>query len=622
MKKEVLNRLSDKGILSPLDLHFARFMAKLAGKNEEEVSLAAALVSSHRREGHICLDLSSLDEKRIIEGDGEMIPVLCPELRTWRARLMESGVVGEPGEFKPLVLDGHSRLYLHRYWNYEDRLAHSIRCRLTENDPDIDLKILKEGLDRLFPADRKEEIDWQKVAAFAGLKKRFCVITGGPGTGKTTTVIKILALLLEQGGPERCRIALAAPTGKGAMRLLEALRNGKKGLKCTESIKKALPEEASTIHRLLGSIPGSSYFRHHADRPLPFDVVVLDEASMVDLALMSKLLQALPPASRLILLGDKDQLSSVEAGAVLGDICDRGSIHPYSRQFCDGLKETTGYEIDPRKNRAETRGLQDSIIELRKSYRFMDESDIMPLCLAVNEGDVDLSIGLLKAENHGDIEMAGLTSPADLYSDIRSLVLRGFADYLESRKPLEILRRFERFRILCALREGPYGVVALNGMVEQTLLEKGVIKPEGLWYAGRPVLITRNDYDLRLFNGDVGVLLPDPDRDHGLRAFFPGPDNTLRKFHPLRLPEHETVYAMTVHKSQGSEFDEVLLVLSDRDSPVLTRELLYTGISRARKRVRLRAPVSVFRTMVSRRVERGSGLRDALWGATYPSKKS
>lgn len=569
MKKETIDRFYENMTFSYLDIHFKNFTAKLVKKDVAEVSLAAVLVSHYKEQGHICVELS---------GDME-IPVSPSELENWRRKLERSPVVGKPGEYKPLILDGRSRLYLYRYWEYQEKLANLIRKWVVQDAKDIDFKLLEEGLERLFPANQTEETDWQKVAAFTALTQRFCVISGGPGTGKTTTVAKILALLLEQNSQQK--IALAAPTGKAAARLQESiLREKMKSV--FDGIRDAIPEEASTLHRLLGSIPDSPYFHHNAKNRLSADIVVVDEASMVDMALMSKLVQAIAPDARLILLGDKDQLASVEAGAALGDICE-----------------------------SECRG----IVQLRESYRFRGDSGIGAVSLAVNLGNADHALSCMKDETHGDIRWKELPRRDDLVRGIRDTVIQGFKDYLQAiHDPLKIFQQFEQFRILCALRKGPYGAVAVNKAAERILMGKNLIKPDKTWYEGRPVMITRNDYHLRLFNGDVGITLPDPEAGNGLRVFFPDADGLPRKVHPLRLPEHETVYAMTVHKSQGSEFDNVLLLLPDRDSPVLTRELIYTGVTRAIHHVEIWGTESIFREAVSRRIQRTSGLRDALRG--------
>jgi len=596
-----------------LDIHFAGFIARLAGKNFSGLPLAAALVSSYTRQGHVCLDLSSIEGKELLKGENGIDPVVCPELNTWRKQLRETAVVGNPGEYKPLILDDRSRLYLFRYWEYQEKLADSIRRRIHDTDVDIGIGLLKEELIRLFPFNEAGKINWQRVAAFTALTKQFCVISGGPGTGKTSIVATILALLLKQAESERRRIALIAPTGKAATKLQEAIRSMKTKLPCPNSIKEKIPEEASTIHRMLGSIPDSPYFRHNAKNTLPVDVVVVDEASMVDLALMSKLIQALPLQARIILLGDKDQLASVEAGAVLGDICDTGTEHSFSHSFCKNCKEVTGYTIHTQQNGTPESEIRDCIIELEKNYRFGSDSGIGAVSYAVNTGDGDRAIKLMKGGKYGDITWKNLPHPNDLPQVIKATIIQGYGEYLRARDPFEVFQVFERFQILCALREGPFGVAALNILAEQILREEGLINPDRRWYPGCPVLITRNDYTLRLFNGDMGIVLSDPSANNELRVFFPSPDGTVKKFHPFRLPEHETVYAMTVHKSQGSEFDKVLLVLPDRESPVLTRELIYTSITRAKKNVEIWGNENVFCTAVSRYIERTSGLRDALW---------
>ncbi|MBW1903295.1 MAG: exodeoxyribonuclease V subunit alpha [Deltaproteobacteria bacterium] len=612
MNKEHINLLHEKGILSHLDVHFAGFMTELSGGDDPELFLAAALVSSYKGQGHICLDLSTVGGKTLLAID-DRDAVVCPDLGEWQSRLAKSPVVGAPGEFRPLILDDRSRLYLHRYWEYQEKLASLINKRICDDKQDLDARLLTEGLDRLFPGSTAKEVDWQKVAVFGALSNKFCVISGGPGTGKTTTVVKIIALILEQAGAGRVRTALVAPTGKAASRLQEAINAAKGELNCSGNIKEAIPSEASTIHRLLGSIPGSPYFRHHSGNPLPVDVVIVDEASMVDLALMSKLVQALPLKARLILLGDKDQLASVEAGAVLGDICDSGNVHGFSGQFVRDLKKVCGCEMEAESEGDSEQGIHDCIVQLQKSYRFGTNSGIGAVSRVVNAGDIDASVSLLKDGKYKDIEWKELPRPDLLIKVIGPAVMKGFRDYLKAEDPWEAFERFDSFRILCALRKGPYGVSALNILCERILGNAGLVDPDNRWYKGRPLLITRNDYNLRLFNGDVGIVLPDAESGNDLRVFFPAADGTLRKLHPLRLPEHETVYAMTAHKSQGSEFDNVLFILPDKDYPVLSRELLYTGITRAREGIEIWGGEEVFRGAVSRRIDRTSGLRDALW---------
>ena len=427
------------------------------------------------------------------------------------------------------------------------------------------------------------------------MRRGFCVISGGPGTGKTYTLVLILALLLELERDRKLRIAVAAPTGKGsrAHSGLNPDRQSQLGMRRDDQGPTA--GAPTTIHRLLGHLPDSARFRHDTDNPLPFDVIAVDEASMVDLALMAKLFRAIPASARVILLGDKDQLASVEAGAVLGDICaaagagsregtgmgrgtDGGPLTP-------SLSPSDGERVPVRAGEGSARdSLADCVVQLRKNYRFGEQSGIYRLSNAINEGRAEDALRILKDSGTNaaaDLISTPLPRRGELKEALRARVTAGFNEFLKASDPVAALAALARFRILCALREGPFGVAGLNQVTEEILEEAGLIRPQDPWYARRPIMITRNDYNLKLFNGDIGLLLPDADSGEP-RAFFPGPDNTLRKFLPLRLPAHETAFAMTVHKSQGSEFERVLLILPERESPVLSRELLYTGITRAR----------------------------------------
>jgi exodeoxyribonuclease V alpha subunit len=463
--------------------------------------------------------------------------------------------------------------------------------------------------------DASKPVDWQCVAAFAAARKKFCVISGGPGTGKTHTLVVILAMLLDMEPNRKLRIAVAAPTGKAAARIQDSIRSIKTTLPCSDAVKAQLPERAMTLHRLLGNVPDSAYFRHNAGNQLPYDVIAVDEASMVDLALMAKLFQAVPASARVILLGDKDQLASVEAGAVLGDICSAPALDRFSRDFGDEFKQLTGWTLPASAGIERPPGLTDGVVQLRKNHRFSKKSAIFQLSTAINDGLIDVALDILRrgsSEPGGDLASATLPPRTKLKIALKDKLIGGFREFLETNDPLQALGAMNRFRILCALREGAFGVAGLNRLAEELLEEAGLIHAGSTWYSHRPLMITRNDYNLKLFNGDIGVILPEPENGDP-RAFFVGPGNTLRKFLPIRLPECETAYAMTVHKSQGSEFDRVLMILPDRESPVLSRELLYTGITRARMNVELWFDEGVFRKGLSRRVQRTSGLSDALW---------
>ncbi|MBN1105586.1 MAG: exodeoxyribonuclease V subunit alpha [Deltaproteobacteria bacterium] len=591
-------------------MHFAGLMERLSGRSSQELFLTAALLSSATREGNICLDLTH-PEPLSREGEG-MADLLSMDRRAWLRKVRRSRVVGRPGHDKPIIVDRKGRVYLNRYWAYQDKLAAWVRSRVEEDGRREEPSVLRERLERLFPGGGKE-VDWQKVCAFAASMKTFTVITGGPGTGKTTTAAKVLALLMEEAWPTNLRIALASPTGKGAARLQEAINHARGTLACREELKATFPGVASTLHRLLGPIGGSPYFRRHAGNPLDLDVLVVDEASMVDLALMSKLVDALGPHGRLILLGDKDQLASVEAGAVLGDICDTGRVRGYSKTFRSRLEEVTGTRLRQETTRKNVPAIADCIVQLQRSYRFSADSGISVLSHAVNEGQGEESVRLLREGCSKGIRWKDLPPLREFGRALKEKVVEWGRNF-SSIAPQEVYRGLGHFRILCALRQGPFGAPAVNLLVEWILRNEGFIRGGKTWYPGRPVLVTRNDYELGLFNGDTGITLADASANHDLRVFFPAQEGTMRAIHPVRMPEHETVYAMTVHKSQGSEFDRVLLLLPDRDSPVLSRELIYTAVTRARESVEIWGREEVFRAAVTRRIERNSGLRDALWG--------
>ena len=610
----------DSPAFEHIDRHFAHFLERLAGGPNPHLLLAAALVSRSRGQGNSCLDLRAVASTMFPE-DASVAGQrwALPEADAWLAALRATSVVGRPGEFKPLILDDRGRLYLQRYWEHESDLATAIEQRAAQ-DTDT-TKHLPAGFDRFFPpATGETAIDWQKIAVLTALRKRFCVISGGPGTGKTRTAAVILALLFEQSGGRPLRVALAAPTGKAAARLQESIRKLGTELPCEAHLRQLLPQEAFTLHRLLGGSPDSVSFRYHADNPLPYDVVLVDEASMVDLALMARLFAAIPREARVILLGDKDQLASVEAGAVLGDICRAG-------ESAEEVRSRSGHRQTDRQSRAPASApvleattdkpragpLAECVVQLRRNYRFGAENGILALSQAINQGDADLAVSLVSGggERRDGVEGTRLPAANQMKEQLRERVLAAFGGVVRAEAPWLALQALSRFRILCALREGPFGAKGLNQLVEEILEEAGMISTRGLWYGGQPVMVTRNDYNLRLFNGDTGIVLPNPGSGEP-QAWFAGADQSLRSVPLLRLPEHESVFAMTVHKSQGSEFERVLFILPDRESPVLTRELLYTGVTRASRRVELWFEEAVLRQAVSRKVARTSGLSDAL----------
>jgi exodeoxyribonuclease V alpha subunit len=572
--------------IGPLDRHFAQLMVELNGSPSEELKLAAERVSAQRGQGDICVSIRELG----VHGSGG---------GSIEQKLRATRVVGAPGENKPLILDAQGRLYLQRYWAYERQLADAILARLFSPGPEVDSELLASGLRDFFKADPRTQ--WQQRAAETAVRKNFCVITGGPGTGKTRTVLIVLMLLHAQFAARGAapHIALAAPTGKAAARMKESMQATLASLPEAEAFAEHLPSDATTVHRLLGFIPDSPYFRRNAENPLAVDVVIVDEASMVDLALMAKLVDAVPPSARLILLGDKDQLTSVEAGSVLGDICQAGG------------------DSDAAKNASPLNG---HIVELKTNFRFGNDSATYKLSRCITEGRSADAFAILRSGAATGIRGETLPSPAALPGALRDPVLEGFGDYLKTKDPREALTRLNHFRILCAMRTGPYGVESLNPIVERILTNERLIAPISKHYPGRPIMILQNDHQLKLYNGDVGIELPDPEANGTLRAFFLTADGALRRFIPARLPPHETVFAMTVHKSQGSEFGRVLFILTDRENRVVTRELLYTGLTRAREGLELWHQEAALRAAIESPTNRSSGLRDALSPTPLPAK--
>lgn len=585
--------------IRPIDSVFADFISTRENGDTAVLHKAALHASSAVGSGNICVELADVYSST--------------EVASAIISLRASKMVGLPGDYLPLILDKENRLYLHRYWKYESDLAKAL-ITMAADLPEVDTSLLKDGLSRLF-SQETESPDWQQIAATAAVRSRFSVISGGPGTGKTTTVVKIIALLLEQAKGSRMRIGLAAPTGKAAARLKESIFKAGGDLQSMTAIAGDIPTDVSTLQRLLGFIPDSCRFRHNADNPLPFEAIVVDEASMVPLGLMAKLVNALAPGTRLILLGDRDQLASVEAGAVLGDICNTGHGYGLSSTFQKFITEVTGHTIPDSFVGKSVPELADSVVVLQKNYRFGGDSGIGLVSRAINDGDAVHALEEMKAGTAGGLVLYETPQRHLLQNKLAKVVVQGFTDYLQQDTPDNVLVAFDRFRVLCAMRQGIYGVEGINNLIETCLSDAGLIKPEKQWYRGRPVMVTINDYGLKLFNGDVGITLDDPESEIGLSVYFPSVNGEVRKYSPYRLPAHETVFAMTVHKSQGSEFEKILFIMPPFSNQILTREILYTGITRARTSVELWCTYEIFTASCSRRIQRRSGLRQALWGS-------
>lgn len=672
-----------EGFINSADTAFADLMQTLATKRSESLWCASVLASAAIQNGDVCVMLSQVAATAKIDNT-----------KTLQTDLQASGVVQQPelSVSLPLVLDHAGRLYLSRYWHAERDLAEVLQAFLQHDAEDTSSLLPIDLLDQLFPPQvlvkdseeshtsqaqqtlanstkartskaKKAQLelplepfseqspeqlskqplaetsgpDWQRVATVVAARQRLCVITGGPGTGKTRTVARLLTVLQAQL-KQAPRIALLAPTGKAAARLLESLRN-EVGQLQQQGLPLELPDTASTLHRALGYQPGRPGFRHNAGFPLPFDIVLVDEASMVDLTLMHSLVTALADDTRLILLGDRDQLASVEAGNVLGDIVGDASPARYSaaqRQAlihsCDGFDEvdmqapaaglseaqtpeplvSVAQNSDNEKQNKQAQGtMADAVVELQHSYRFDAKSGIGRFAKAVNAGDANAARAVGNDTTLSDLQFVN-PDTVSLQNHLLANAVPATINVIESSNVEKALKESLAYRVLCALHKGPRGVDQINRLIESRLVRLGHSQPNQLWYQGRPILITRNDPGTGLYNGDTGLIWPDASGN--MMAWFPDGEDTVRAVAPGRLPAHQTCFAMTVHKTQGSEFTKVLLVLPEPPHPLLSRDLLYTGITRARKEAEIYASEEGVDVACETKRVRASGLRERLWG--------
>jgi exodeoxyribonuclease V alpha subunit len=650
-----LQRWCDAGWLRRLDVALASFLRESDPHASPELLLSAALLAQMEGRGHTCLPLDNLlaDPNALLGWPAAGATALQAQwlslptdLTPWCAALRASPVVrdldrdADQGQPLVLVASGDApRLYLRRYWDHERAVAAQVHRRCAPGQQGPDAATLRPWLDRLFPASpERPGPDWQKLACAVALRGRLSVITGGPGTGKTYTAARLLALLLATADrPQSLRVALAAPTGKAAARLKQAIDSSLLELQDKLAAGDGPAPDllaftqrmgaARTLHALLGARPDTRFMARHAGSLLDVDVLIVDEASMVHLEMMAALLDALPATATLVLLGDKDQLASVEAGAVLGDLCRDAQAGGWSAdtaayaQAAAGVSIPTGYLAAGAPSL-----LAQHTVMLRESRRFA--GPIGQLAWAVNRGDAPAALQLLRWPPGGDVlahEAADLGVLPALALHGRDGAPGGYAPYLQLMQQgpaaddaqahadwvRQLLQRFEGFRLLCAVREGDWGAAGINRAVIRALGAAGLLKPGSEWYAGRPVMVTRNDPALGVFNGDIGVALP-PASGQGLRVWFSdGP--TLRSVGVSRLAHVDTAFAMTVHKSQGSEFAHTVLVLPDQAGALLSRELVYTGITRARQAFTLvAARAGSLEAAIHQPTRRASGLAATL----------
>ncbi|HYH51993.1 MAG TPA: exodeoxyribonuclease V subunit alpha [Acidimicrobiia bacterium] len=650
----VLGVFNAAGVLNAADVHVALRLGRFGNEADDAVLLAAALAVRAPRLGHVHVDLAAVRHTTTVDVDVpvDLQALPWPEAGEWVAAVRRSPVVadGEGGpDDRPLRLVG-SWLYLDRYWREERQVAADLAVRAEHGLGGVDVEALRRGLERLFPSaagvpdqlfpvSGAAETDRQRLAAAVAVLRPLTVVAGGPGTGKTTTVARILALLDEQArasGSPFPLVALTAPTGKAAARLEEAVHQEAARLDVPEAQRgRLLGLQASTLHRLLGWQPGNrSRFRHHRGNRLPHDVIVVDETSMVSLSQMAKLVEAVRPDARLILVGDPQQLASVEAGAVLGDIVgpatDRLVMRPAAMAAleeaiggpaADGTSEAPALGAPGARGTSEATAIGDGIVVLQQVHRF--GGGIAAVADAVRRGDADAAIEALS--EHDDVTWIPVDlseAGGDALRRVRKAAVEAGAAIAaaaragEARAALDALGGF---RMLCAHRRGAYGVATWGAQVEAWLAaEVPGFAASGAWYVGRPLLVTENDYTLGLYNGDTGVVVAAG--GERLAAVFERRGQIL-EFSPARLSAVETVHVMTVHKSQGSQFDTVAALLPDPDSPILTRELLYTAVTRARRRLILAGSEESLRAAVTRPVARSSGLRRWLWeGGSGPGR--
>jgi exodeoxyribonuclease V alpha subunit len=611
-----LHAFNAAGLLSTSDVHVALRLSRLGDTDDEVVALGAAFAARAPRLGNVCVDLATIhataDADTEVQADLGALP--WPDPATWIRRLAASPVVGVD---RPLHVEG-STLYLDRLWADECLVAAELGDRSDAPASGVDVELLRSGLAELFGHDDDPE---QRMAAATAVLRRLSVIAGGPGTGKTTTVARVLALLEAQAiavGERPPLVALAAPTGKAAARLEDAVRQGADAIAMDDERRDRLHALAGrTIHRLLGFNPGNrTRFRHNRLNRLPHDVVVVDETSMVSLSLMARLLEAVRPDARLILVGDPEQLASVEAGAVLGDIVGPAALGPCMPPAARRtLAEVTGRPVDGGGDE-EASPFGAGIVVLRHVHRH--GGAIAALAVAIRQGDADEAMAILRA-GASNVEWIATDGddpvPSDGLGEVRRLAVdtgRAVIAAARAGQARQAIDALGSFRLLCGHRRGPEGVATWMEHIENWLRSDVEGFTTGAdWYVGRPLIVTQNDYGLDLYNGDTGVVIASPD-GRPVAAFERR--GAIAEVSPARLAAVDTVYAMTVHKSQGSQYHAVAFLVPGHDSRILTRELLYTAVTRARERLILVGPEVSIRAAIARPITRASGLRPALWG--------
>lgn len=610
MKKEDLRKFT---AFSSIDFHFADYLIKKEQAHEQVDLLytIAVYLSHYANQQHSVLPIQKVDGMNLSEflnsDDEADLKLDFSNYIDWSNLFPKS--IGDTKSNKPLILDlEKGLLYLNKYYRAEESIVEFIKGLNQKHELSTETQ---QKLKEVFPiGDKPQGTDWQELAAFVALRNSFSVITGGPGTGKTTTVGRVLALLLSEN--PKLKIDLLAPTGKAADRLGGSIKGTKASMKAIfdESFLKNIPESATTIHRYLQYHGGSKEFRKNSQNKTSSDLVLIDEASMVSLPMFRSLLSALKEGCRVILLGDKDQLTAVETGNVLGDLTSMKNINHFSAEFCEVYSSVLGESFSQVDNEATI--LTDSVVKLEHSRRFTADSAIGRLASLVNDADESTTFEDLSLAFNFKEEVSLEPVPESFIEAIKAQnFFREYKDLLKSQSDdlaREVLQKLDEFRILCPTRSGELGSEYLNEQISKEVFSEPI---DQSLYHGRCIMILQNNKELELYNGDVGVILV---QDEIPRAYFQASDGKLRSFKPTILPNYETAFAMTIHKSQGSEYDKVLIPIASKDSRILSKELLYTGITRAKKSVKVYSDLRTVLKMSQRKTERFSGLLERLKG--------
>lgn len=598
---KILRKLEEwkkKEFISSVEVEFVHFLQQISPNENEQVLMAAAACIHAQSKGHVCLDLGKMEQDEYLFNESETGFKVTDELKNeWISALRKSELVSSGDDLQPLVLE-EGRLYLHRFWKYEEELSKWLKAK-SANAREVSDKAKKALQLLLVPSGDLFEPNWQHLAVVLSFLKDLVIISGGPGTGKTYTVLNIIAAQQLAHPGEKFRIALAAPTGKAARRLINSIEHGIEKLPGQINSQLDIPDVALTVHKMLGADFRGSSFKFNEQNKLPYDMVVVDEASMLDLTMWVRLIRAIGTDTKLVVLGDKDQLASVEAGSILGDIC--GGENTFSQRIKRMAANITGMEI-PLSQTSAT--INDSVVFLTKSYRFGEDSGIGTFAKAINVSDTEQALSILRDPKYPDLTWLD-TSPKNMQKVMADYGVSHFEEYIQV-TPEERLEASNRRKILCALRQGDYGVETLNQSIERHVRQKQGLLSSSEWYEGRIVMATRNDAMLKVRNGEIGMY-----REEGNLIRFEG--EQALNISATRLKEYEPAFAITIHKSQGSEFEEVAIVLPNKINTILSKEILYTAVTRARQSTLIIANEVILKKTIERSVSRKSGVQQKVW---------